>query len=153
MVGRSIPAMTTQLAPYLNFAGTAREVLGFYASVLGGTPQITTYAEFGHEDEGDHVMHGALETESGLSLFVADDLRPDSPRQDGPVDPGWVTLALMGDDDAALRRWWAGLAEGGEITVPLETAPWGASFGELHDRYGVKWMVNISAPAPAEPTA
>ena len=138
--------MTARLTPYLNFRGKAREALAFYAGVLGGTPEITTYGAFGHGTgaEADLVMHGALETDTGLALFAADDNRPDGPRVDGAVDPGWVTLALMGDDDALLRRCWAGLVEGGTVVVPLETAPWGDAFGEVNDRYGVKWMVNIA---------
>jgi len=149
--GRSIPAMTARLAPYLSFAGNAREALDFYAGVLGGSPQITTFGAFGYETDAELVMHGALETDAGLSLFAADDTRPDSTRVKAPVDPGWVTLAVMGDDDAALRRWWEGLADGGDIVMPLEVAPWGDAFGELHDRYGVKWMFNISG-APAGPS-
>ena len=141
--------MTARLTPYLNFRGEAREALAFYASVLGGTPEITTYGSYGHGEgeAAELVMHGALETEAGLALFAADDNRPDSIRADGPVDPGWVTLALMGDDDALLRRCWAGLVEGGTVVVPLETAPWGDAFGEVNDRYGVKWMVNIAGTA------
>jgi len=141
--------MTATLAPYLNFKGTAREARAFYASVFGGTPEITTYGSFGHGEGADAelVMHGALETGTGLTLYVADDNRPDTVRIDGPVDPGWVTLALIGDDEAVLRAAWDGLIDGGSIVVPLETAPWGATFGEVNDRYGVKWLINITPPA------
>ena len=141
--------MTARLTPYLNFKGTAREALDFYASVLGGTPDVTTYGSFGYGDGGDAdlVMHGVLETEAGIALFAADDNRSDTVRIEGPVDPGWVTLALMGDDEPLLRAAWAGLAEGGSVVVPLETAPWGDTFGEVNDRYGVKWMINISPAA------
>ena len=44
------------------------------------------------------------------------------------------------------HRRWADLAEGGAVGMPLEAAPWGASFGQLTDRFGVSWMVNIAAP-------
>jgi PhnB protein len=30
--------------------------------------------------------------------------------------------------------------------VQLEQAPWGDSFGMCVDRFGVSWMVNITAP-------
>ncbi len=144
--------MTARLSPYLSFRSGAREALDFYASVLGGTPQITTFGSFGYGEgaDADLVMHGALETESGINLYASDDNRPDSVRADGPVDPGWVTLALMGDDEAALRSAWDGLADGGTVVVPLEAAPWGDSFGEVNDRYGVKWMINISGAPAAE---
>jgi PhnB protein len=33
--------------------------------------------------------------------------------------------------------------------MPLEQAPWGDSFGQLTDRYGTAWMVNIAGSGPA----
>ena len=53
-------------------------------------------------------------------------------------------FSLSGDDDAGLRRYWDALSEGGTVTLPLEQAPWGDSFGQLTDRFGVNWMVNIA---------
>ena len=40
-----------------------------------------------------------------------------------------------------LRR----LAEGGTVSQPLEAAPWGDEFGLLVDKFGINWLVNISA--------
>ena len=53
------------------------------------------------------------------------------------------TVSLSGDDEATLRRYWDGLTGGGTVTVPLEKAPWGDTFGMCTDRFGVRWMVNI----------
>ncbi len=33
--------------------------------------------------------------------------------------------------------------------MPLEKAPWGDSFGQLTDKFGVGWMFNITAPQDA----
>ena len=55
-----------------------------------------------------------------------------------------VTLSLSGDDDATLRRWFAALAEGGTVTMPLDKQMWGDVFGMCTDRFGVDWMVNIT---------
>jgi len=30
------------------------------------------------------------------------------------------------------------------ISIPLEKAPWGDSFGMLVDKFGTPWMINIS---------
>ena len=35
------------------------------------------------------------------------------------------------------------LAEGGKITMPLEKQFWGATFGQLIDRFGNQWMFNL----------
>ena len=59
-------------------------------------------------------------------------------------------LLVPGDEsDGALRDWFDRLAEGGEIKEQLLAAPWGDSFGQLTDKFGVAWMFNIAA-APGE---
>ena len=59
------------------------------------------------------------------------------------------TISLSGDETEELRGYFEKLAEGGQIAVPLEQAPWGDYFGQLTDRYGVSWMVNIAGQRPA----
>ena len=58
-----------------------------------------------------------------------------------------VHVSLSGDDDA-LRRSWEGLAEGGTVTMPLEKQMWGDEYGQLVDRFGISWMVNIGTGEP-----
>jgi len=61
------------------------------------------------------------------------------------------TISLSSDDAAGgdaemLTSWWERLSEDAEVTMPLEQAPWGDHFGQLRDKFGVTWMVNIPAP-------
>jgi PhnB protein len=58
--------------------------------------------------------------------------------------PDRVSLSLSGDDAPTLTRWFEALTEGGEVDVPLEQQVWGDTFGQVTDRYGVRWLVNIS---------
>ena len=61
-----------------------------------------------------------------------------------------MTISLSGDEPERLRGYWEGLAEGGEIVMPLEKQMWGDEFGMLTDRFGTPWMVNIAGdPAQA----
>lgn len=30
------------------------------------------------------------------------------------------------------------------VTMPLEKAPWGDSFGMCTDKFGIQWMMNIA---------
>ena len=61
-----------------------------------------------------------------------------------PADSGsTVTLSISGDDDEELRGYFAGLAEGGTIGMPLEKQAWGDVFGMLTDKFGKQWMVDI----------
>jgi PhnB protein len=142
--------VTARLSPYVCLAGTAREALDFYRSVLGGEVRVSTFAEFGGGGEGvdpDAVMHGQLDTPDGFTLMVSDAMP-------GMVasGSGGVALCLSGDDAEHLRACFAGLAEGGEVTTPLEAQVWGDEYGALTDRFGVDWMVNVStSPVPSVP--
>lgn len=138
----------TLLNPYINFRGTAREALTFYQSVFGGELDLSTFADFSMpgigEDEADQIMHGQLDAPGGLTLMASD-----TPSGMDLPEASNITVSLSGDDQDELRGYWDRLAADGSVTMPLEAAPWGAFFGQLTDRYGVSWMVNIAAPAEA----
>ncbi|MBI9114433.1 VOC family protein [Sanguibacter suaedae] len=137
--------MSTQLAPHLSFEDTARQAMEHYQRVFGGELAVGTYAEGhpGHDPrDADKVMHAMLTTTSGFVLMAAD-----TPARMPRTERPWVQLALSGDDEPELRGYWDGLGDGGTVTAPLEPSPWGDIFGMVTDRFGVEWMVNISAPA------
>ena len=133
------------LNPYLNFQGNAREAIEFYHSVFGGTLDISTFGEFqmpgsGPEDQ-DKVMHAQITTPSGFTL-MASDVPPGMPFSDGSR----ITVSLSGNETDELTGYFNQLAEGGNVTQPLQAAPWGDSFGQLADRFGTTWLVNIAGP-------
>lgn len=140
--------MSTVLNPYLSFRGQAREAMTFYRSVFGGQLDVTTYADMGgtdamgvSEDEAGQVMHSALSVSDSVQLMGAD--LPSHMEGDFPNGQ----ISLSGDDADTLRGWFDALSDGGTVHVPLEKAPWGDWFGQLSDRYGVSWMVNIAGSA------
>ncbi|MGA8848092.1 MAG: VOC family protein [Nocardioides sp.] len=137
--------MTTRLNPYLTFDGNARDAMEFYASVLGGELNVLAFADMGGMDmpeEKQHlVMHSDLSVNDGVMLMGSDAF------DTAAITNG--TVSLSGDDGDTLRAWFAGLAEGGTINVPLEVAPWGDPYGQLTDKFGISWMVNIGGDAPA----
>jgi PhnB protein len=137
--------MASKLNPYLNFNGTAREALTFYAGVFGGDATFSTFGEFGPPDaasspDADKIMHGQLITPAGYTIMGAD-----VPEHLEYQAPGGTTSSLSGDDADELRGYWEGLADGATVTVPLEKQMWGDEFGMLIDRFGQPWMVNIVA--------
>ena len=138
--------MSNEISPYLSFRNDAREAMEFYHSVFGGDLGISTFAEYQVSDdptEQEKIMHARLVTDSGMVLMGAD--TPNGME----LTPGTnYSVSLSGDDPAQLRGYWDQLIDGGQVTVPLEQAPWGDSFGMLIDRFGVNWMVNISGPGP-----
>ena len=134
--------MASRLNPYVQFDGSAREALEFYQGVFGGDLTVSTFGEFGagHGPDDDNLlMHGQLETPSGFTLMAAD-----TP-QGMPYNPGGnITISLSGDDGDDLRGYFSQLSDGGKVTVPLEKQMWGDEFGQLIDRFGIGWLVNIS---------
>ena len=133
--------MTSQLNPYISFAGNAREALEFYNGVLGGTLTLSTFGEFGAPDapEADKIMHGMLVTDGGLALMAAD--TPPG-MEHNPGDN--IAVSLSGDDADDLRGYWEKLSSAGAVTMPLEKQVWGDEFGMCTDQFGIGWMVNIA---------
>ena len=54
------------------------------------------------------------------------------------------SISLSGEDEAELRGYWDKLSAGGNVTMPLERAPWGDTFGMCVDKFGISWLVNIA---------
>ena len=135
--------MASRLNPYISFPGNAREAMEFYQGVFGGTLTMNTFGEYGAQDapEADKIMHGLLETDSGLALMGADN----PPGTE--LNPGDnVAVSLSGDDADELRGYWEKLSDGGSVSVPLEKQMWGDEFGMCVDRFGTSWMINIAGP-------
>jgi PhnB protein len=134
--------MASQLNPYLNFNGNARQALEFYTSVFGGELTLSTFADFGNQGspDADRIMHGQLETAAGYTIMAAD-VTSEMPYQ----PPAGFAVSLSGGDDA-LHGYWEKLSASGTVTMPLQKQVWGDEFGMCTDRFGVPWLVNISPP-------
>ena len=136
--------MSSRLNPYIVFDGSARQALEFYKDVFGGGElALNTYADFGQADapNADKIMHGMLETPNGFTLMCAD-----TPPGEDHKPGNNISISLSGDDAGELRGYWSKLSAGGTVAVPLEKQMWGDEFGMCTDRFGITWMVNISAP-------
>ncbi len=127
--------------PYVHFPGTAREALTFYGEVFGCPVQLHTLAEFGRTDgPADAIAHGYL-AGGPVALYGAD-ASGDEP----PFRSQGLMLALLGAAaPAELRRWFSRLGEGGQIVDDLQARPWGASDGQVIDRYGLHWLIGFEA--------
>jgi PhnB protein len=140
--------MNTQLNPYLSFKDNARQAMEFYHGIFGGKLDVSTFGEFQATDdpsENDKVMHAMLTTEKGL-VFMASDT-PNGME----FTPGTnFSMSLSGTDEAELRGFFEALAEDGTITLPLDKAPWGDTFGMVKDKFGINWMIDIMANPPAQ---
>lgn len=125
--------------PYVLFPGSAREALTFYGDVFGCEVQLHTFGEFNRTDgPADAIAHGGL-TGGPVALSGADVSGDDRPfRSEG------LMLALLGTaDPATLRRWFSRLSEAGRVVDDMRARPWGATDGQVIDRYGLHWLVGF----------
>jgi PhnB protein len=57
-----------------------------------------------------------------------------------------VSLSLNFNDAGSIQNVFSKLSDGGNVTMPLQDTFWGATFGMLKDKYGIKWMLNFDKP-------
>jgi PhnB protein len=135
--------MGTKLNPYLNFRNITRQAMEFYKSVFGGRLELSTFKEFHASDdpsEDNLIMHSVLYAPNGVEFMAADvpsrmEYRPGNN----------FSMSLSGEDEAELKGYFEKLSAGGKVTMPLAKAAWGDGFGMVTDKFGISWLVNISA--------
>jgi PhnB protein len=138
--------MQSQLNPYLSFKENARQAMEFYRRVFGGELKMNTFKEFhasSDPSEDNLIMHAELDAGSGIKFMASD-----TPKRMEYRPGANISMSLSGDNEAELRGYFEKLAKGGMVTMPLEKAMWGDTFGMLTDPFGINWMVNVTPPRP-----
>lgn len=135
--------------PYLNFLGNTEEAFNFYKSVFGGefvglqrfkdTPEADKLSAA----DQDKIMHVALPIGSSTILMGTDAL--ESMGHTLTLGNN-LSLAIGAESKEEAEKIFNGLAEGGEVEMPLQDTFWGAYFGMTADKFGIKWMVNFDYP-------
>ena len=129
----------TAPTPYLHLPGTAREALTAYAEVFGCGVTLHSFADFGRTDgPPEAVAHGYL-VDGPVAMFAADV---------AGAEPAYSSTGLMWSllgtaDPATLRAWFTGLSAGGRVVDDLQRRPWGATDGQVVDRFGVHWLIGF----------
>lgn len=130
--------------PYLNFNGTSEEAFNFYKSVFGG--EFTTMERFKNTPDGDKlspedankIMHIALPI-GGNTLMATDALESMGQTL---TQGNNFHLSIHTESKAEADKLFAALGVGGKVEMPLMYMFWGAYFGMLNDKFGIKWLVN-----------
>jgi PhnB protein len=140
--------MMKEIVTYLNFDGTTREAMTFYAKCLGAALELHTFGDSmpggmppGMESAKDRIIHARL-TKGSTSLLMASDGMPGMPLQAGNN----FSVSVHCESAEEVDRFFAALGEGGKIRMPLQDASWGARFGMLTDKFGIQWMFNFEYP-------
>ena len=133
--------------PYLNFNGNTEEAFNFYRSVFGG--EFASVMRFGEmpgceemqlpEEAKNKIMHVALPISGKNILMGSDSIEGMGPALNFGNNFG-IAISPESKDEA--DRLFAGLSEGGNVTMPLADAFWGGYFGMFTDKFGINWMVN-----------
>jgi len=90
-------------------------------------------------EERNLVMHAELPIIGGHVLMATDMLR--SMGQETRIGNN-TTLCLDVDSREEADRLYGALSEDGSEGSPMADMPWGAYWGVILDRYGIRWMVN-----------
>jgi PhnB protein len=130
-----------QIEPRISliFNGECDAAFTLYQQCLGGTVTFrlawgdSPMADQAPAEWRDKILHATL-TLGGTALSGADVLSYQRPQG--------FQIQLNLDDVAAAERIFTQLAEGGEVTVPLQQTFWAQRFGAVVDRFGVPWSIN-----------
>lgn len=137
--------MTADITPYRRFPGNAQEAMETYQSIFGGELQMMPFSSVHSAEEldgqGDKIMHAELII-GGAKVIFASDIPKGMQATKGEDTP----LSITGGPEqrTEIEGYWEKLAADGTIQIPLETVSWGATFGQLLDRFGTIWMFNIA---------
>jgi PhnB protein len=145
------PSNTQTMAtvnPYVNFPGNTEEAFNFYKSVFG--TEFTSLQKFKDTPHGaqmspedqEKIMHVSLPIGTNTILMGTDVLESMGQKL---VTGDNFSLAISPATEEEANSLFNALAEGGNIMVPMAKMFWGAYFGMLTDKFGVKWMVNYDA--------
>jgi len=132
--------------PYLNFAGRCEEALEFYRQALGARVQfLMRFKENPAPDcppaNGEKICHVSFHV--GQTLLMASD-----GHCEGTPSFKGFSLSLNVHTVAEAEQFFAALADGGEVQMPLAKTFFSPSFGMVADRFGLCWMIH-TLPAPA----
>ena len=133
--------------PYISFPGNATEAMQYYEEVFGGTLELHTYGD--NPMEGmpftpppEAVAHSQLQ--GGLLTLAAGDDVGQNPQ---PLEDSAYSIMVLPDSvadaEALIERL---TSTGASVEMPFEQAPWGDHYGQVKDRFGVLWQIDVPGP-------
>ncbi|MGI8584732.1 MAG: VOC family protein [Chitinophagaceae bacterium] len=132
----------TQINAYLNFEGNCREVMSFYEECLDAELNMQTIEGSPIEAQcpaatKHQILHASL-TKDGLLLMGSDMQEPGG----NFIKGNNIALSLNCSSPEEISTFFSKLSEGGKVSHALTEQFWGATFGVLTDKFGIRWMLN-----------
>lgn len=139
-------------AIYLNFMGNAEEAFNFYKKIfktefsapfmrIGDMPSQEGMPPLSDADK-KKIMHVALPILGGTEIMATDMLESIGQKL---IEGNNVTISLNPDTKQEADRLYKELSQGGSEGVAPHDEFWGY-WGTCKDRFGIRWMFNISNP-------
>jgi PhnB protein len=130
--------------PYIIFDGRCDEALEFYKKAIGAkvgmlmrwkdSPDKTMCTP----QNADKVMHSQFQI-GDTTVMASDGSNSGKPNFQG------IMLSISANTEAEVDRIFNGLAEGGQVQMPLDKTFFSPRFGMLADKFGVGWMVLVAS--------
>jgi PhnB protein len=132
----------TLINSYLTFGGNCREAMNFYKDCLGGELSFQTIGESPIADKmpaamKECILHATL-IKGSLILMGSDMVG-----EQGLVKGNAVSLVINCSSEEEIESFYEKLSAGGSKDHALEQSFWGATFGDLTDKYGNHWLLNF----------
>lgn len=128
---------------YLSFNGNCADAVRFYERVLGGKLEIlmsgadSPMAAQIPKESAHRILHARIALPDGGILYAGD--TPQNMPYEGIKG---VSITLNYKTIAEATKVFNALADGGQVTMPLQPAFWAKQWGMLIDKFGTPWIVN-----------
>ncbi|MGH1350525.1 MAG: DUF1428 family protein [Methyloligellaceae bacterium] len=139
------PEKTKTVQPYLFFRGRCEEAIEYYKKALNAKVNMMMRFSENPEKSGegktspdldDKIMHASLHI-NGNDIMMSDGMKS------GPLDFGCMSLSLTVSDEEEANKLFNGLANEGEIQMPMGKTFFSPAFGSVTDKFGISWMVIV----------
>jgi PhnB protein len=138
------PVQTVQ--PYLFFDGCCEEAIEFYRGALGA--EVTMLMRFKDNPEPGNCAPGAENKVMHARIRIGDTtLMASDGRCEGKPTFQGFSLSLSVPNEVEAERLFAGVADGGQVQMPLTKTFFSRRFGMVADRFGVSWMIIVAPDA------
>ncbi len=131
-----------QINPYLTFDGNCRDAMSFYAECLDGELNLQAVSESPvaaqlPAETQEQILHSAISRNGEILMMASDTIGPYN-----FIEGTNISISLNCSNEEEINSIFRKLSAGGKINDPLKKQFWGALFGVLVDKYGIRWMLN-----------
>ncbi len=128
---------------FINFDGTCREAVTFYAEVFGlEVPKMMTFGDAPpspdhplDEKTKDLVMYACLPISGSNTMFS--DCYPGSGKL---INGNNITVTISSTDTQELTTYFNRMKTGGKVGMELQETFWSKCYGSIVDNFGIHWQ-------------